>query len=300
MFTDIFKKIFVEITKELKFNTLESIDKYEFNKSGDKIKSIDKLCEKVFINNLQNNNLGIIGYISEETENLTFLNTKQGSNDKYIVAFDPLDGSNNFSSNISTGSIYAIYKYNSENNTLINIIESGYCLYGVNSVMVYTEKGKTFMDILSGWDNFIRFGQIHFDLIKDKKKIYSINESKDYDPEIRFLLQQYKKNHYNMRWVGTLVADAHRILINDGIFYYPNSEKNPNGKIRILYESIPLAFIFKNAGGVCLNGSFNNMLERISNYNLNYPHLKTSIVLASKTEYENMRSLLNLYEENKF
>ena len=155
------------------------------------------------------------------------------------------------------------------------------------------------MDILSGWDNFIRFGQIHFDLIKDKKKIYSINESKDYDPEIRFLLQQYKKNHYNMRWVGTLVADAHRILINDGIFYYPNSEKNPNGKIRILYESIPLAFIFKNAGGVCLNGSFNNMLERISNYNLNYPHLKTSIVLASKTEYENMRSLLNLYEENE-
>ena len=194
MFTDIFKKIFVEITKELKFNTLESIDKYEFNKSGDKIKSIDKLCEKVFINNLQNNNLGIIGYISEETENLTFLNTKQGSNDKYIVAFDPLDGSNNFSSNISTGSIYAIYKYNSENNTLINIIESGYCLYGVNSVMVYTEKGKTFMDILSGWDNFIRFGQIHFDLIKDKKKIYSINESKDYDPEIRFLLQQYKES----------------------------------------------------------------------------------------------------------
>ena len=57
MFTDIFKKIFVEITKELKFNTLESIDKYEFNKSGDKIKSIDKLCEKVFINNLQNNSL---------------------------------------------------------------------------------------------------------------------------------------------------------------------------------------------------------------------------------------------------
>ena len=302
MFSSIFKTIFKDISHHLRFNTLNDTEGYGQNASGDIVKKIDIECEAIFIKHLENNKLNIIGYVSEETENVTFFKNVvvDDSKDNYIVAFDPLDGSGNYSSNINTGSIYGIYRYNKKDHKLIEIVDSGYCMYGINSIMVHTEENEAIMSILTGLENFIKVSEVHFNNISKRKKIYSINESGDYDPEIRFLLQQYKSNNYNMRWVGTLVADAHRILLNDGIFYYPSSNKHPQGKIRMLYESIPMAYIFKLAGGTGLSGNYRDILDRVSTFNLDTPHKSSSIILASDEEHKHLINLLELCELNKY
>ena len=297
-FQNTFKNIFMDISLLLRTNT-DNQHSGKVNESGDNIKNIDLLCEKVFIDHLKHNKSNIIGYISEDTKGVVFfenynLDTKK---ETFIVAFDPLDGSSNYSCNINTGSIYGVYKYCRTTNKLLSIVDAGYCLYGIKSIMGYTYKNEFYLrDIFN--NNIPNI--VHFSLIKDKKKIYSINQSNDYNPEIRYLIQQYKKEKYSMRWVGTLVADAHRILLNDGIFYYPATSKNPSGKIRTLYEGIPFAYIFEKAGGIGLNGSFKNILNRVPEFNLSKPHVCCCIILASQEEYKNIINHLEMYEENKY
>jgi len=294
MFDIIFKNIFNEISQYLQKNqNFEVLS--EINSSNDNISYIDKQCEKIFVKYLCNNSLNIIGYISEETENIHFLNNINPNNSSYIVAFDPLDGSKNYNSNINTGSIYCIYKYDSKNNKLINIVESGYCLYGIKSIMVYTHNNNVLTYDIT---NNIQLKNIKFNENKSNK-IYSINESNEYQPEIKFLLQQYKQNNYNMRWTGTMVADTHRILMNDGIFYYPSTNKHPFGKIRMLYEALPFSYIFKLAGGIGIDGNFKDILEKVPLINLNQVHNRTPIILASKLEYSNLINLLEYYDLNQ-
>jgi fructose-1,6-bisphosphatase I len=298
-FQDIFKNIFVDISIILRRNTDNHISG-EINESGDEVKNIDLLCENVFVDHLKDNKLNILGYISEETKNLTLFKDYDIDTTKktFIVAFDPLDGSSNYSCNINTGSIYGVYEYCRIKNKLLNIVDAGYCLYGIKSIMGYTSNNELFMrDILNN-NNIPQ--KIHFNLIKNKQKIYSINQSYDYNPEIKYLIQQYRKENYSMRWVGTLVADAHRILLNDGIFYYPETNKNSSGKIRTLYEGIPFAYIFEKGGGIGLNSSFKNILDRIPDYDLDKPHVCCCIVLASNDEYTNMVNHLEMYEEFKY
>lgn len=296
MFNIIFKNIFYEISKYLQKNQNFEILS-EVNSSNDNISFIDKKCEEIFIKYLCNNTLNIVGYISEETEDITFFyNVNVNNNeDYYIVAFDPLDGSKNYNSNINTGSIYGIYRYDKKNNKLIEMVESGYCLYGIKSIMVYTNKNNVLAYDIT---NDIQLKNIKFTNDKSSK-IYSINQSNEYNPEIKFLLQQYKKNNYNMRWTGTLVADAHRILVNDGIFYYPTTEDKPTGKIRMLYEALPFTYIFKVAGGVGVDESFNDLLNKIQLINLKKIHYRTSIILASKMEFNQLLNLLEYNELNK-
>lgn len=292
MFNLLFKSIFKDIISVLKFSLKDDNDlELNQNTSGDFTKKIDKECENIFIKHLENNNLNIIGYISEEKNKITyFKNIKQdNSKNLFIVAFDPLDGSSNYNSNINTGSIYGVYKYD---NKLLDIVESGYCLYGINNVMVYTENNKVIMEMLDEKNNFIKIKNLHFDKIKNKKKIYSINESNNYNKNIKFILEQYKLKKYTARWVGTLVADAHRILINDGVFLYPSTKTKPNGKIRLLYESYPFSHIFKIAGGVGLTDSFELILPTITQFDLNKPHKTSGIILASNTEYQNLKNML--------
>jgi len=299
-FHTVFKNIFMDISIELRKSKLgeESCDLV--NESGDIVKVIDLECENIFIKHLKQNSLNIIGYISEETKQLTLFENYDFDSTKktYIATFDPLDGSSNYTSNINTGSIYGIYEYSTSENKLIDIVDSGYCLYGIKSIMVYTFEDTVLMRDIYNNNNIPQV--IHFDNIKDKKKIYSINSSNDYNPEIRYLIQQYKNNNYSMRWVGTMVADAHRILMNDGIFYYPVTEKQPTGKIRMLYESIPFAYIFEKAGGVGLNENFRNITERISSFDITKPHISSSIILASDVEYERLHNYLEMFEMYKF
>jgi fructose-1,6-bisphosphatase I len=299
MFHFIFEIIFKEINKYLKNIDLNNPN---FNRH-----ILLKQCESIFINQLQLNSLNIIGYISKISDNITYFNKshlEENSNIKeYIVVFNPLDGITNFTININTGSIYAIYEFDKSVNKIINIVDSGYCLYGLNTIMIYSNGTNVIMTILNTWENFSKIKNIKFNDMECTtiSKTYSINQSKDYNPEIVFLLQQYKNKNYNMRWIGTFVADIHRILLNGGIFYYPENNLYLHGKISLLYESIPIAYLFKLANGFGLNGNYKNILDNIINFNININtiHSKSSIILASNYEYHNLINLLELYEINK-
>lgn len=288
-FYTLFNNIFNNVSTKLKTFNIQDLPE-----------NVDRGCEECFIHQLVNNKENIIGYVSEETKELTlFENYEIDTNkDTYIAAFDPIDGTSNFCSNISVGSIYGIYKYCRIQRKILDIVEAGYCLYGIKNIMVHTFDGKVFMRELS-LSNKVPT-EIHFNNIKDKKKIYSINQSYEYEPEITYLLRNYRANNYSLRWVGTMVADAHRILLNDGIFYYPFSTRHKKGKIRMLYESIPFSYIFKLAGGIGLNSGNVNMLEMIQYLNIDNPHKTSSVILASNNEYEKMIKMLEMYELNKY
>lgn len=290
----ILENAFIKISKYLKeydYSFSSMSNSPIKNASNEHISTIDMYCNDIIVNNIKNIPYNIIGYISEEINNIQFIKSVGKKN--YILAFDPLDGSSNMESNINTGSIYCIYEY--VNNRLGRIIRAGYCLYGPSTILVDAYDNKVKMYRLDINNNFIFQKNLNFNN-KLKSKIYSINSSNIYDKEINFLIQNYKKNNYSQRWVGTMVADCHRILINDGIFIYSGSTKFPNGKIRLYYEALPFAFIFSLAGGYGLNGGFKNILKNYNLYNTSNIHSRIPIILCSTYEYNNLTNLLELLE----
>ena len=292
MFLQQLKGIFKDISNFLKFNITSTICDNS---------DISLECHKLFVKYLQNNEYNIIGYISKKEDNIRYLSNIKIDETKplHILAFSPLDGISNYTTNINCGSIYGIYTYDNINKKLINIIDSGYCLYSINTLMVYTNNNRVTMDILNGWNTFIRLKDINFDN-NPETKTYSINHSGEYDPELRFLIQHYKKENYKLRWVGSLTADIHRILMTDGIFYYPSSTNHPSGKIHLLYESMPMAYIFKLAGGIGTSLNYKDILLNIGCIDMDSIHRKSTVILASNNEYIKLLNLLESYEANRY
>lgn len=300
---------FKEISDYLRFYNY-GIDKDyldKVNSSGDKIKDADIVCESIIVKHIKKSSINIVGYISEETKTFVTLNRKYLKNkvyanqgDKeYIVAFDPLDGSSNMSSNINTGTIYAIYEYDSLNCKILNIVKAGYCLYGPATILVETHYDSVLMKQLNINNEFVFSKRISMDVNTSKNKIISINHE-DYEPEINYLKKQYRTLGYKHRWTGTMVADVHRLLMNDGLFFYTSGSKAPNGKIRYLYEAVPMAYIFSNAGGIGLNESLFDILKSIQNYKIDNVHKKTSIILCSKNEYTKMLNMIDIFNTTKY
>ena len=299
---------FKEISKYLKFcNYGTENTSHKKNNSGDIIKDADIVCENIIVNHIKKSSTNIVGYISEETKtfvplNRKYLKTKLYANpgDKeYIVSFDPLDGSSNMTSNINTGTIYAIYEYDSSNCTILNIIKAGYCLYGPATIMVETHYDEVIMKQLDINNEFVFCKKIDMNNNISDTKIISINHG-EYEPEINFLKNQYRSKKYKHRWTGTMVADAHRLLLNDGLFFYTSGTNSPDGKIRFLYEAIPMAFIFSKANGIGLNESFLDILESINNYRIDNVHKKTSIILCSNNEFIKMTDMLDMFNTTKY
>ena len=304
------KNAFIRINDLVKFGNqiiLGSVNPGNLNKSGDLVKKLDLFSHDIIVDEIKKS-YNIIGYISEENPNIVFNNYKKNlesmdtleyfSEEKYIIAFDPLDGSSNIDSNITTGSIFAIYEYNLEENSITDIICSGYCLYGPATILVITEqniKGNDEVNMyqLNKENKFEFIEQIDFKKNPDKinKKIYSINECyfNQFDQETKNLVLNFKENNYNHRYIGSMVSDCHRTLIQGGIFLYPRNSKKPNGKIRLLYEAIPLAIIFTIANGFAYDDDLKvNILEKyIGGENKIYLqdfdiHSTTPIILSSK------------------
>ena len=179
-----------------------------------------------------------------------------------MVCFDPLDGSSNIDSNITVGTIFAIYDLSeSDNNTPLSdilkngnsIVCAGYCLYG-SSTQFILATNRVQLFLLKNQ----QFKLIHDNLkIKEKGNIYSINESNKHkwigDKNQQFI-EKLLDEKYTARWVGSMVTDCHRTLIKGGLFSYPENKKDTDGKIRLLYEAYPFAYIFKIAGGDSYNG----------------------------------------------
>ena len=247
----------------------------EVNVQGEQQKKLDVYANDQFIAALKSGGqCCAIG--SEENDEIILLDSEVSKNGKYVVAIDPLDGSSNIESNVSIGTIFSIYRRRTVRGVATiedflqpgrNLVAAGYVLYGSSTVLVYTTgygvNGFT-LDPSVGL-----FILSHADMkYPESGNIYSINEANYiYFPEgvrryIQYCQEDDKATHrpYSTRYIGSMVADIHRNLIRGGIFIYPGTTKSKRGKLRLLYECNPVAFIAEQAGGKASDG-FRRILD---------------------------------------
>lgn len=221
---------------------------------------------------------------SEEVDKPIILNNKG----EYSVFFDPLDGSSNIDTNINIGTIFSIYK-NADNKLQKgrNQVASGYVIYGSSVMFVYTCNNS-----VNGFTLDPSIGSFllsHPDIkVPETTDQYSINEGNFdlYDDKLKNYLLGLKKIPYRLRWVASMVADVHRILIKGGIFMYPADKNLPNGKLRLMFEVNPLSLIIERAGGKAYSKKGSPL--DISPVDL---HQRVPIIMGSKSEVEKFMKL---------
>jgi fructose-1,6-bisphosphatase I len=233
--------------------------------------------------------------ISEETESFVDL-----SNDgKYVIAIDPLDGSSNIDVNVSIGTIFSIYRRKSPINTPISEedilqkgseqVAAGYILYGSSTMLVYTAghgvNGFTYEPTLGEY--FLSHPDMR---IPEDGKIYSINEGSynSFAQPVKDYVSYCKESSYTARYIGSLVADFHRNLLKGGIYIYPSTAKDPNGKLRLMYECNALAFVAEQAGGKATNGKIS-----VLNIKPKDLHERTPFYVGSKNMVTKAEGLQN-------
>ena len=246
----------------------------------------------------------IAALISEENEKpITF----QGAHNrgKYIVVFDPLDGSSNIDVNVSVGTIFSIYLLpqgvtgdpgSAILDASIQQLAAGYVLYGTSTMLVYTAGNGVYGFTLD--PSVGAYVLSHDDMrMPTRGKYYSCNEanSEHFPPQYRIYLDHLRTKpnnvEYSSRYVGSLVADFHRTLINGGIYLYPPTAGHRQGKLRLLYEARPLAFIAEQAGGMALDGEQPILARAAANI-----HDRTPLVVGSREEVEIFAGLLPALE----
>lgn len=251
------------------------------NASDDEQQKLDVYSNNVMIETLTNSKqVRLIG--SEELETLIETEHKDA---EYSVFMDPLDGSSNIDVNVSIGTIFSIYRGANERLPKgSEQIASGYVLYGSSVMLVYTSgKGVNGFTLDPAVGSFLLS---HPDMkIPEKKSEYSFNEGKYYlvDETVRKYLDSIKSEEkpYQQRYIGSMVADLHRILIRGGIFLFPADNKLPNGKLRLMYEVNPLSFIVEQAGGLATDGKGSPL-----NVTPTEVHQRCPVVMGSKQEVE--------------
>lgn len=241
------------------------------NVTGDQVKKLDILSNDLVINMIKSSFTSCV-LVSEENEHAIIVEPE--SRGKYIVCFDPLDGSSNIDCLVSIGTIFAIYKKvtddePSEKDALQpgrDLVAAGYALYGSATMIVLsTGNGVNGFMLDPALGEFILVDR---DVrIKKKGNIFSLNEgyAMYFEPAVTEYLQKKKfptdgSKPYGARYIGSMVADVHRTLMYGGIFLYPGNAKSPKGKLRLLYEGNPMAYIMEQAGGLASTG-LENILD---------------------------------------
>jgi len=263
------------------------------NVHGEKVKKLDIFAHEMLVKAMDHGGHFCV-MASEEEEDIIHLppDKKIG---KYVLLFDPLDGSSNIDANISIGTIFSIYKRISPGDgpgTLEDCLQpgykqevAGYIVYGSSTIFVYTAGHGVY-----GFTLDPAFGEflLSHDNIQIPKsgRIYSLNEGnyfswpqglKDY---IKYLQANYYDGKpYQARYVGSMVADIHRTLLYGGIFIYPGDRRNPKGKLRLCYECNPMAFIVEAAGGRATDGK-----QRILEKKPEALHERTPIYIGSEED----------------
>ncbi len=240
------------------------------NVQGEEQMKLDVLANELFISTLKNRG-EICGLGSEEMDDFVVFNDKIHSDAKYVVLIDPLDGSSNIDVNVSVGTIFSIYRRVSEAGKPVTLedflqpgnkqVAAGYLVYGSSTMLIYTTgNGVNGFTYDPGIGSF--FLSHHKMQIPQKGKIYSINEGNYVhfpDGVKKYLkwcqeLDEGSNRPYTSRYIGSLVADFHRNLLKGGIYIYPKGTKAPKGKLRLLYECNPMAFLAEQAGGKASDG----------------------------------------------
>ena len=272
------------------------------NIQGEDQQKLDVYANEKFIQTLVNRNI-VCGIASEEEEDFISINSIDESNqNKYVVLIDPLDGSSNIDVNVSVGTIFSIYRRVTPAGTPVKIedflqkgnkqVAAGYIIYGTSTMLVYTTgdgvNGFTLNPAIGTF--YLSHPQMNFPI---EGTIYSVNEGnyihfpqgiKNY---IKYCQMEEDNRPYTSRYIGSLVSDFHRNMIKGGIYLYPTSTKNPNGKLRLLYECNPIAFLAEQAGGKASDGS-----SRIMDIMPVELHQRVSFVCGSISMVEKVESFM--------
>jgi len=275
------------------------------NIQGEGQKKLDIYANEQFLAALQCGGECCI-LVSEENDDYIYIDSELSKNAKYIVAIDPLDGSSNIDVNVSVGTIFSIFRRKSVNGraTITDVLQkgvgqvaAGYIIYGSSTMLVYTT-GKG----VNGFTLDPSIGEFclsHPDMkIPVDGNIYSINEGYyRHFPEgikkyIKYCQEEDVKTQrpYTLRYTGSMVADLHRSLIKGGIFIYPISAQAPKGKLRLVYECNPMAFIVEQAGGEASNG-----YSRIMELAVEEMHQRSAIIIGSTNMVLKAEELLQKY-----
>lgn len=248
------------------------------NVQGEAQAKLDVLANDMFISTLKDRG-EICGLASEELEDFVVFNEDKHRNANYIVLIDPLDGSSNIDVDITVGTIFSIYRRISPTGTPvtledflqpgINQVAAGYLIYGSSTMLVYTTgngvHGFTFDPGIGSF--FLSHPDIKF---PESGRIYSINEGNYvHFPQgikkfIRWTqeLDEDDKRPFTSRYTGSLVADFHRNMLLGGVYLYPTGTTAPKGKLRLLYECNPMAFLAEQSGGMASDG-YGRIMERV-------------------------------------
>ncbi|WP_297890169.1 class 1 fructose-bisphosphatase [Sulfurihydrogenibium sp.] len=262
------------------------------NIQGEEVQKLDELANNIMIQYLSQSG-EFFALASEELDEPIY--PEEGKNGKYIIAFDPLDGSSNIDVNISIGTIFSIHKrVNSDVSDFLQEgckqVAAGYIIYGSSTMFVLsTGNGVNGFTL----DPAVGMYLLSHPNIKipEKGKIYSINESNDkkwIDKGLKEYIESLKEEGYTSRYIGSMVADVHRTLIKGGMFAYPADSKNKNGKLRLLYEGSPMAFLITQAGGIATTGK-----EDILDIKPTDIHQRVPVFLGGKYEMEKLKEFLN-------
>ncbi len=231
------------------------------NVQGEEPQTLDMVANVRFIRALTNGR-EVCAIVTEEDDELIHTGCNDG---RYVVALDPLDGSSNIDVNVSIGTIFSVYRRQSPVGTPATAddflqggrkqVAAGYILYGTSTLLVYTTgRGVYGFTLENSLGEFI----LSHNEVKtpDAGQIYSVNEGnvEQFTPGIRQYISWCRQRRYMARYIGSLVADVHRNLLKGGIYLYPSTATHPQGKLRLLYECYPLAWLVEQAGGAASDG----------------------------------------------
>jgi fructose-1,6-bisphosphatase I len=282
------KLVWREVTKAGLVNILGKTDR--MNVTGDEVKKLDEFADETIYKAMDHGG-HLCVMASEENEDLLHI-PDHYHHGKYVLLYDPLDGSGNIDANITVGTIFSILMRvtNSGRGTMDDVLQpgykqvaAGYALYSSSMMFVYsTGHGVHGFTLDPSVGEFLLS---HENIrMPQRGAIYAVNEGNynKWDPNVKRYIDWMKTEDkadnrpYSLRYIGSLVADVHRTLMYGGIYCYPADKKNPNGKLRLLYENNPLAYIVENAGGAASDGT-----QRIMDIVPTKLHQKTPLYIGS-------------------
>jgi fructose-1,6-bisphosphatase I len=267
------------------------------NVQGEVQKALDVIANELFVETTQNSGY-LSGMVSEEVPDVIAVKTKHHLPNDYLLLFDPLDGSSNVNVNISVGTIFSILQNDSSQLSLSDYLQkgssqicAGYALYGTSNMLVLTTGNGVNGFTLDPELGMFYLTHPNMQIAPDTEE-FAINISnyrywqapvQQYIDECLQGVEGVRNKNFNMRWVASMVAEIHRILIRGGVFMYPidSKIKQMGGKLRLLYEANPMAMIVEQAGGAASNGK-----QRILDIKPSKIHQRIPVMMGSKNEVE--------------
>lgn len=275
------------------------------NIQGETVQKLDRIANETLMRTLgYRDSVGIVA--SEEDDDPRVLK-EFGGKGKYVVMFDPLDGSSNIDANVPVGTIFTVlqrpeWEREVSHSVLqrgLQQLAAGYVVYGSSTVMVYTSGHGVHMFTLDPSYGAFILNRDHIQMPQHTNQ-YSVNEAYShgfpdkYQEYLRWAKDQTDGGGFSSRYIGSLVADFHRILLKGGVFMYPPTATSPDGKLRLMYEANPLAFIAEEAGGAAVDGNIRILDKQPSNL-----HQRTPLIIGSRKNVEEVMHFVNPAQERE-